>query len=281
VDRKTKQRHYFAAAMIMVSSLCLLRCGSSDDASTNDPTFPVHADSGTKGVDADAHPQSALEAAIPDACALTTLPPFGPDWQLAGNATLQGATANLAPNLKSQAGAIFYQTPIDSFRTLDATFEMRVENGDASVFKPGDGMTFAWVSSPSPPGVGANGGSLGFCGLIGGATAFDIYQDDIESEGPVPSIEVLEAPSASSCVIGEHTLTSVPAITDGSFHTTHVIWDRAANTIVVTIDSIVELSVNVNQTVTGPLYVGFTAATGGGTARFDVQNTTIVVNSCL
>jgi hypothetical protein len=282
-------RHRWAAVAVACASAALVRCGgggSSDDTTV----FPGQGEGGAKGKDG---AEGTLEASLQpidaggspssmDSCATQTVPAFPTGWQIRGNASfLASGAAQLVPQAQSQAGAVFYGTAVDPEIALDATYEIRIALADASTFGPADGMTFSWVASSFTPGVGTGGGSLGFCGLAGGAAAIDVYQNDASAEGPVPAVQLLSAPTPGDCTIVAHTTTPMVKLEDGNWHSLHYTWTRAGNHSVVTVDGNVALDSTAEPEIpSGGVYLGFTAGTGGAFAEFDVRNPVIAVSAC-
>jgi hypothetical protein len=281
------KRHRWAAIAVACASAALVRCGGGDSQPSDGQIFPGQGEGGAKGKDgADGTLEASLQpmdagVASMDSCATQMVPAFPTGWQIRGNASfLASGAAQLVPQAQSQAGAVFYGTAVDPEIALDATYEIRIALADASP-SPADGMTFSWIASSFTPGVGTGGGSLGFCGLAGGAAAIDVYQNDASAEGPVPAVQLLSAPNAGDCTIAAHTMMPMAKLEDGKWHSFHYTWTRAGNHSVVTVDGNVALDTTDEPAIpSGGVYVGFTAGTGGAFAEFDVRNPVILSSAC-
>jgi hypothetical protein len=280
------RRFRLAAAFAACASAALLRCGGGGSTTNDLPIFPGQGEGG-KGMDASETVLEASDQPIDtgapsmDSCATTSVPTFPDGWQIRGNASfLDAGEAQLVPARAAQAGAVFYGTAVDPEVSLDATYEIRIGLTDASG-GPADGMTFAWIASSFTPGVGTAGGSLGFCGLVGGAAAIDVYQNDASAEGPVPALQLLSAPMPGDCTIVAHTMSPLTKLEDGKWHSLHYTWTRADNHSVVMVDGATMLDSTAEPPIpSGGIYLGFTAATGGAFAEFDVRNPVVTANAC-
>jgi hypothetical protein len=276
-----------AAVALACASVALLRCATGDGQTNGLPIFPGQSEGGANDKDG---AQGTLEAGIEpvdagigstDSCATTPVPAFPTGWQVRGGASfLASGAAQLVPQAQSQSGAVFYGTAVDPQVALDATYEVRIALADASP-GPADGMTFSWIASSFTPGVGGAGGGLGFCGLVGGAVAIDVYSNDASAEGLVPAVQLLSAPASGDCTIVAHTMASMLKLQDGNWHSLHYTWTRAGNHSVVSVDGTVAVdSTSEPEIPAGGVYLGFTAATGGAFAEFDVRNPVILSSAC-
>jgi hypothetical protein len=103
------------------------------------------------------------------------------DWTMYGNALHDSGngwiqlTSDAAAGY--EAGAVFYNVPMNT-ATWKAEFDIYCGANDGGA----DGATFAWVTSP---GVGTNGGQMGFlAGLDGYCIEFDNYAGNDSLPGP-------------------------------------------------------------------------------------------------
>ncbi len=193
---------------------------------------------------------------LPTNDAFTTVPP--PPWLFRGNATFANPGVRLTPSAETQGGA-FYWNEGYTFDRFDVTFGYEITTDPASsTYGPGDGMTFAWISSAEAPPLSGTGGGFGLSGLTGYAVAIDTYQNPEFSETATPNIAIKKTVDLSNVAATG----PIAALIDGNEHLVRV--RLAGGSVTVSLDG---------ADVLGPTalpgyvpysgYFGFTAATGG------------------
>lgn len=164
----------------------------------------------------------------------------------------------LTPSQAYYAGGIFYNSQLDPSASCDfwiADFDFRIFEGAT----PGDGMAFI-VTTAIPANV-ANGGTLGMPGG-GGFTGFSVCFDTYDNCGAAnPAVEI-RYNTTDECSTGPETV--VPTLHQNTYHTCRVIYN--AGTIDVYIDGSATPTVSGSYNLTTPVFFGFVAATGGGSA---------------
>ena len=290
-----------AAALAVVSGAAgsIVACGlsldglgpipgaSPVDASLLDSAARVDASSMADGtsspppVDAAADDSSApapADAAAPDT-APTCVPfdagPGGafalPAFTFAGSASYNenaDGRITLTNSQNNQAGAAWYPTKLPPLAGYDLTWTLRVGPSDTA----GDGITFAMLASGSVPGVGDTGEGLGLRNVTGGdggipagyAVDVDMFQNsDDPTDLGATTLKLVTMPGFK--VVAE---TLVPAaLNDGNLYAVDVSW-RAPSSLSATLRAPDGGLVTVSSTDPGltasSAYLGFTAATGGG-----------------
>jgi hypothetical protein len=177
----------------------------------------------------------------------------------AGNASWNENTdgkITLTNSNNFEAGAAWYPRQMPQVSAYDLTWSFRVGPGDTA----GDGIAFAVLQTATTPDgnyVGMNGAGLGLQGLAGNgyAVAVDMYNTN--------EIRLVTMP--------DYTIVAHDAngdtLNDGMVHAVDVSW-HAPSTLTATLHSTSgNLTVTSNDaglTTTGPAWLGFTGATGGG-----------------
>ena len=183
-----------------------LRIGEKEprDDGPDEPDAPTGTDSGAQ-VDApvvvpDATPDNVapIDTGIdttPPACtALPTNETFpaaiGAEWTVLGAAAPANPGVHVTPSTQGLAGALWWSNAA-TFDRFDVTFSYAITPDAASTaYGPGDGMTFAWVSSAMVPALGQTGGAMAVMGLTGFAVAVDTYQNAEFGDQPTPNIAI-------------------------------------------------------------------------------------------
>lgn len=194
---------------------------------------------------------------LPSNDTFTSVPP--PPWLFRGNATYANPGVRLTPSAEGLTGALYWDSP-QTFDRFDVTFGYRITTDPAStMFGPGDGLAFAWISANAAPDVVLNnGGGLGLTGLTGYAVAIDAFQNGEYSDPITPNISIKNTADVTNIA----TTGAIAALIDGKEHLVRV---RLANgSVTVSLDG---------ADVLGPTalpgyvpysgYFGFAAATGG------------------
>jgi len=167
-----------------------------------------------------------------------------------------------------ERGAAWWPTPLSALRGYDLTFKIRVGPRDTA----GDGITLAVVGASAAPDVGDDGDGLGLRNLGNGdggtvsgyAVAVDMYKSSSDpTDLDTTTLKIIAMPQFSVVAkVGLHA-----ALNDGNVYAVDVSW-RAPHTIVVALHGpggVLPLSAN-DPALAQPAnaYIGFTAATGGG-----------------
>lgn len=155
-------------------------------------------------------------------------------------------------------GALYRDAPF-TFDRFDVMFGFVVTTDPASVtYGPGDGMTFAWISSAAAPALGEGGGGLAVRGLTGWAVSVDTYQNAEFTDAVTPNISLkntLDMTNVASTAV-------TPALIDGNQHVARV--RLVAGAVTVTLDGIEVLgAVPLPGYTAFSGYFGFGAGTGG------------------
>ncbi|RYZ27245.1 MAG: PKD domain-containing protein, partial [Sphingobacteriales bacterium] len=193
-----------------------------------------------------------------------TIRSASPEFVLNGDALAEDENCFLlTPNAGNKWGSVWYKNFIDLKENFDFSFKLFLGNSDAGA----DGIAF--VLQPNSTATGSGGGGLGYDGIKPSlAVEYDTYRNDdpvfdhigIHKNGDYTSAGALVSP------VQAHETNA--NIEDGKWHTTRIVWNAAAKTMIVYFDSteritytgdIVASIFNGNSQV----YWGFTGATGG------------------
>lgn len=196
------------------------------------PDGPSGTDSGGQGdapvviVDAAPDVSSPIDTGIdttPPACtALPTNETFpaaiGAEWTVLGAAVAANPGVHVTPSAGSLAGALWWSNAA-TFDRFDITFSYSITTDPASTASgPGDGMTFAWVSSATVPALGPTGGALAVMGLTGFAVAVDVYQNAEFTDPPTPTIAIKNTADMTNITSTAANMTLI----DGNVHAVRV-----------------------------------------------------------
>jgi hypothetical protein len=194
---------------------------------------------------------------------------------LAGNAVWnesQDGKMTLTNSNNFEAGAVWSPREMPQVSAFDLTWSFRVGPGNIA----GDGITFAVLETAATPDnnfVGGNGSGLGLQGLSGTgyAVAIDMYNTNEIRLVTMPSYTTVASKSNGD------------ALNDGNIHSVDVSW-RAASTLTATLHStsgdLTVTSSAAGLATTGPAWLGFTAATGGGSDSHNEIASLVVRDLC-
>lgn len=193
-----------------------------------------------------------------------TIRSTSPEFVLNGDALAEDDNCFvLTPNAGNKWGSVWYKSFIDLKENFDFSFKLFLGTIDAGA----DGVAF--VLQPNSTATGSGGGGMGYDGIKPSlAVEYDTYRNDdpvfdhigIHKNGDYTSAGALVSP-----VQAHVTNTNIE---DGKWHTTRIVWNAAAKTMIVYFDSteritytgdIVTSIFNGNSQV----YWGFTGGTGG------------------
>ncbi len=267
------------ASRITWFALALAGCGLTAVGSGE----PSGADAGTSGVDAslealppkaDADANADADAAMQDGgpveggCTTLVVDDFtspDPRWVLEKDAVFDGGAATLVLPQQQHHGAIFMPVPVTGTGFTASFTMLMVSGGDAG--DPADGITLAWSSDVAQPPIGGTGSQLGYCpdgnsmniGPAGAALALHVSSpigiSPRESDG---GSCIVRAPVAFAFSASQAVSVSVAGTNiSGTVGATPFTFQLAAPIPI--------------------RWIGFTAATGGGVARFAVDNVTITM----
>ena len=194
---------------------------------------------------------------------------------LNGNALINGNVLQLTDGNPREAGSAWYpvQANVQSFTT---DFEFQILPGISS--PTSDGFTFA-IQGSSTTAIGPSGGGLGYGGATGGITRsiavkFDLFSNAGEGNNSTGLYTNGASPTVPATTLGG----GINLHTTDIFHV-HMSYDGATLAMTITDTSTnavftTSWPINVAATVGSIGYLGFTAATGGHAAIFDILNWT-------
>ncbi len=175
-----------------------------------------------------------------------------------GDATSQNGAVRLTEANNWREGSIFLNSVIDA-TAFNASFDFITGGGNGA-----DGLTFAWVNTP---GLGRDGGYLGFEGLNGYMVEFDTHPN----AGWDPNDNhIAVATSVTSPLIANP---SVPLMEDTSWHHVDLTFDSGH--IEVYMDSTKYIDYTIAGYTGFSAYFGFTAATGAANNYHLIDNFSI------
>jgi len=201
--------------------------------------------------------------------------------------SLGGDCYLITDDFLSQAGAVWYDNPID----LTADFEIIFDaNFGAKDSDGADGMTFVLKDNANPD-IGISGGGIGYAGIDNSVIVeFDTFQndDEIASDG-YPSINDPAVDHISIQANGDprHDASNpnalAPAvqasatsanIEDNIFHEVKILWTATTQTLEVYFDCDLRVSytgdIATNFIGSNTCYFGFTGTTGGFSNRHEL-----------
>lgn len=220
-------------------------------------------------------------------------------WDLVSNATVSSDFVQLTQDITSQFGVVKLSTPIN-LKYCDkwkVEFDFRIDGNGTATYGRGDGFTFWYLSNP-PTGF-TGGGGLGIPSNANGLmVGFDIFNNS--TEGQMSKVHVLYG--TNNLPVGNNNIeyNNTPGST---FHTAdlnptqpfvgstykHVIVNGTIDPLnaniwnikiqldgVVLVDQPFTASGGAVGMTTG--YFGFSAATGGASARHSIKNAKIYID---
>lgn len=195
---------------------------------------------------------------------LITTSPASLDWQLNGNAVINGTSWDLTSATNGQRGSAVRAATIGS-TYVDITFDFYIGDGGGA-----DGTTLALID-PAINGqnaLGAGGADLAFGDLTGYCFAFVTNGQ----QGLTAPFVGIGHQSGTTPIIWDYTNQSLAALTRNVTHSARVTVINGAATIYLDGSSVLTGSVTL---VSPAVRVAFTAATGGINDRHAVSNVTI------
>lgn len=188
-----------------------------------------------------------------------------------GDASDQGDDCYIiTPDLTTQAGAVWYDNPIDLTTSFTIQFDADFGNKDSN---GADGMVIAFKDSATPE-IGDEGSGLSYAGLSGASIAveFDTYTnggilDPSEDHTAIISNGSTSHSAATNLAGPIQTSATSTNIEDGLEHAIEVSWDVDTQTLSVFFDCEERLAYTgdiVNDIFSGnpTVYFGFTGSTG-------------------
>ena len=193
------------------------------------------------------------------------------------SSSLGGDCYLITPELNSQAGAVWYNNPIDMNQDFEIVFDANFGANDGN---GADGMAFV-LKTDANPIIGNPGEGIGYEGIVNSmAVEFDTFDNGFNNDGSSDHVAILSNGETN------HTLASNLAgpvdasatgtnIEDDTFHEVKINWTAAAQTLDVFFDCSLRVSYtgdvvtnffNNNATV----FFGFTGSTGGFTNRHEL-----------
>ncbi|GAA4156820.1 hypothetical protein GCM10022217_16170 [Chryseobacterium ginsenosidimutans] len=230
---------------------------------------------------------------------LTGTPVNTTGWDLVSNASVSGDFIQLTQDVGSQFGVVKLATPIN-LKYCDkwkVEFDFRIDGNGTTQYGRGDGFTFWYLSNP-PTGF-TGGGGLGIpSGANGLMVGFDIFNNS--TEGQMSKIHVLYG--TNNLPVGNNNI-EYNTTAGSTFHTAdlnptqpfvganykHVIVNGEMDPVntniwhikiqldgVLLVDQAFTASGGAVGMTTG--YFGFSAATGGASARHSIKNAKIYID---
>lgn len=230
---------------------------------------------------------------------LTGTPVNTTGWDLVSNASVSGDFVQLTPDVGGQFGVIKLSTPIN-LKYCDkwkVEFDFRIDGNGTTQYGRGDGFTFWYLSNP-PTGF-TSGGGLGIPANANGLmVGFDIFNNT--TEGQMSKIHVLYG--TNNLPVGNNNI-EYNNTAGSTFHTAdlnptqpfvganykHVIVNGEMDPVntniwhikiqldgVLLVDQAFTASGGAIGMTTG--YFGFSAATGGASARHSIKNAKIYID---
>jgi len=193
-----------------------------------------------------------------------------------GTATLSSGSVQLTePIGDGQAGSIFLNAALDA-TSFNASFYFKIgEPGPYSSYS-GDGITFAWVTSP---GLGAGGGELGFTGLNGYMVEFDHYWNiGYEPPGSLKQSDAeTDHIAVAQAVNNPLSYYNLPFdLEDNIWHDVNIAFDNGQ--IQVYMDGTKYIDYTISGYTGFDAYFGFTGATGASYSRQLIDDFDITIN---
>ena len=195
---------------------------------------------------------------------LLPLPPAFGTWGLNGDATLTGNSLSLTTASSTfEAGSAVAPSPVAT-NGLTVSFDAAIGGGTGA-----NGMTLTFANPDSPTFLGQGGGSLGYSGITGVAVGLSNFMQGTEPSGNF--VGIADGGPVDGAPAWVATNSSIPALQGA---TTHVEISIKGTQLKVLIDGVQVLKKKVAD-LPRQADLDFTAATGGLTDDFTVQNVDI------
>ena len=189
-------------------------------------------------------------------------------WTLNGNAALSGSSFALTTSATTfQSGSAVSPVTVGT-GNLSVAFDAAIGGGTGA-----NGMTLTFASPSTPTFLGQAGGSLGYSGISGVAVGLANYK-----QGADPSANFVGIADGGPVAGIPNWVATSSAIPTLQGATTHVVVTIAGTQVTVSVAGIQVLQSSVADLPSVADLV-FTAATGGLTDNFSVQNLAITQNT--
>ncbi len=189
-----------------------------------------------------------------------------------GTATPYSGSVQLTAPIAGQAGSIFLNTTLNA-TSFNASFDFWNAEPYAGIYG-GDGITFAWVTTP---GVGGRGGELGFTGLTGYMVEFDTYWNSgYDPNDTRYNSDDPDHIAVATTVVSPLAYSKTPEMEQTGWH--HVDIAFSNGLIQVQMDDIEYINHLIGGYVGSDAYFGFTGSTGASYSRQLIDNFDITVN---
>jgi len=183
-----------------------------------------------------------------------------------GNASPSAGSVQLTEPAGGQSGSIFLNTPLNS-TGFNASFDFWNGEPYFGVYG-GDGITFAWVTTP---GVGGGGGELGFTGLDGYMVEFDTYWNaGYDPPDTQYNSDDTDHIAVATAVASPLAYSNTPEMEETGWHHVDIAFDNGQ--IQVQLDGIEYINHVINGYTGSDAYFGFTGSTGASFSRQLVDN---------
>ena len=176
---------------------------------------------------------------------------------------------HVTPSAGGLAGALWWSNAA-TFDRFDITFSYAITPDAAStVYGPGDGMTFAWVSSATLPALGPNGGAMAVMGLTGFAVAVDSYANTEFGDQPTPNIAIKNTVDMTNVASTAAKMTLI----DGNAHAVRVKLANGSVTVLLDGNEVIGATALPGYAPYSG-YWGFGAGTGGAFELHELRSVT-------
>jgi len=200
----------------------------------------------------------------------------------ASGATFDGHVLRVAPSTTGAAGSAFDTSSLNVSGGFDTFFTFRIGSQDTQGFNGADGMTFT-IQSQSPTALGEGGGYLGIGGNNTIAPSVSVIYDIFQNDSGEPSNNYIGLVTNgnlnnNSTHLANADLTGNPNVSlrDQQLVYTWIDYSGGILNVYASENGIRPATALISQSIDlssfTSAYVGFTAASGGGTANFDVLN---------
>ena len=198
-------------------------------------------------------------------------------WTIGGSAAVSGANVVLTPSTTSQAGYIYYTTPVNltGCSQFTVTFDFQVTNSSSS---PADGIAFWYITNP-PSGFTVGSGIGLPTNPNGLVLVLDTYDNDGNVNNPLVSLRYLSSTNyvegSTTGLIGTDVLYQ-SFITNSSWHNCVLTYNNGAMTVAFDGNPPI-ISGNYSIAING--YFGFSASTGAAWSTHSIKNVSITGNT--
>ena len=189
-----------------------------------------------------------------------------------GDAIPYSDSVQLTAPAAGQFGSIFLDTALNA-TSFSAGFDYWNAEPNSGIYG-GDGITFAWVTSP---GVGGGGGNLGFTGLNGYMVELDTYWN----VGYDPADTLYSGDDTDHIAVGTAVdlplaYANTPEMEETGWHHVDIAFNNGL--IQVIMDGVEYINYTISGYAGFDAYFGFTGATGASYSRQLIDNFDITIN---